>query len=116
MPICSTTLAMPNLRYTGSSVASGKMKRAAVPVVFATTVRPPPRSAPAQSRVIELLPRMPLTSTRCGILSQVAVVVALLDHAGDEQGEAAQAEDRVQVIHRSDLLAACFGFRGSTAV
>lgn len=46
MPICSTTFAMPNFRYTGSSVASGWMNRAAVPVVLATVTRPPPRSAP----------------------------------------------------------------------
>ena len=65
MAICSTTLAMLNLRCTGSSWASGWMKRAAVPVVLATVTSPPPRSAPAHSRVIDDLPRMPLTSTRC---------------------------------------------------
>jgi hypothetical protein len=67
MPICSTTLAIPNLRCTGSSAPSGRMKRAAVPVVFAITRSPPPRIAPAQSRVMELLPRMPFTTIRWGI-------------------------------------------------
>ncbi|MEU6238293.1 hypothetical protein ABZ885_35480, partial [Kitasatospora sp. NPDC047058] len=35
--------------------ASGWMNRAAVPVVLATVTRPPPRSAPAQSRVVRRL-------------------------------------------------------------
>src|SRR5947208_6310550 len=48
------------------------MNRAAVPVVLATVTRPLPRSAPAHSRVMEDLPRMPLTSTRVGMTARFA--------------------------------------------
>ena len=80
----------PELAVDRLLLASGVMNRAAVPVVLATVTRPPPRSAPAHSRVIELLPRMPLTRTRRGMLLQVAVVAALLDKPGDQRDGAAQ--------------------------
>ena len=71
MPTCSPMSATPNRRRTGSSLASGRRNRAAVPVVFATVRSPPPRSAPAVSRVMELLPRVPLTRMRAWINSRL---------------------------------------------
>ena len=65
------TFTVPSLRLMGDSEASGAMKRAAVPVVFATTIAwGDVRNAPAHSRVTLDLPRMPLTMMRTGIFAR----------------------------------------------
>ena len=64
--ICSQMFGVER-RTTGSSLPSGRIRRAFEPVTLATVRIPPSRSAAAIRRVTEDLPRLPLTWTRIGI-------------------------------------------------
>ena len=66
MRTCSITFA-PDGRKTGYSLASGRIMRARVPVVFAHVVMPPARKPPAMSRVTLDFPLVPFTWMRIGI-------------------------------------------------